>query len=61
MSDMMTFGSTLYRTGRELMIKCQVLFTQDRLGIPAMLVFFRPTNSIAQTSWNIATKFIAVY
>ena len=47
MSDMMTFGSTLYRTGRELMVKCQVLFTQDRLGIPAMLVFFRPTNSIA--------------
>ena len=27
--------------------------------IPVMLVFFRPMKSIAQTSWNSATKFIA--
>ena len=32
-----------------------------QIGIPVILVFFRPMKSIAQTSWNFATKFIAVY
>ena len=32
-----------------------------QIGIPVMLVFFRPMKSIAQTSWNVAIKFITVY